>query len=599
MSRVVTITILSEGTQVSSDYDVISIDIIKTANKVPSAEIVLADGDATKGEFPISNTDDFKPGKEIEIKIRYEGEEGSLGQDTTVFKGVIVRHGVRASSTASFLVISLKDKAVNLTAGRKNAIYKAVTDEDIITTLISNGSLESGAIASTSVNYKEMVQYYCTDWDFLLSRADINGHLVIVDDGKVSTMLPETAGSPSATFEYGIDEIGEFEIEANILNQFKEIESLCWDSDEQKVIDPQQASDFNISQGDLQVSGLSGVIPAEKNIFIHPVDTAPDEMKAWADAGMVKSRNSFIRGRISVPGNGTYKPGDTIEIKGIGDKFNGVTLVTGIRHQVSPYKWETAIQFGFSSEWFSRTEDIIDTASAGLLPAINGLHIGIVDEFEEDPDGKYRVKVKVPALNADDETIWARLATPDGGNTRGLFFRPETGDEVVLGFFNDDPRQAVILGSLYSKKNVLPAGFEITADNFQKGLLTKESLKLLFDDEKKNIELSTPAGNLCRISDEDKGIHFEDQNGNKITTDDSGFTHEDKNGNKITTDDSGITIQDKNGNKLVMDSNGINIQDKNGNKLTEASSGITVQAGQNVNVKGSNIKIEGSQVDIN
>jgi len=62
---------------------------------------------------------------------------------------------------------------------------------------------------------------------------------------------------------------------------------------------------------------------------------------------------------------------------------------------------------------------------------------------------------------------------------------------------------------------------------------------VLFDDENKLIELSTPNGNLFRISDTDKGIHIEDENGNKATTNDKGITLEDKNGNGFV--DSGET----------------------------------------------------------
>ena len=39
----------------------------------------------------------------------------------------------------------------------------------------------------------------------------------------------------------------------------------------------------------------------------------------------------------------------------------------------------------------------------------------------------------------DEQGVWARVATLDAGNDRGTFFRPEVDDEVVLGFFHDDP----------------------------------------------------------------------------------------------------------------------------------------------------------------
>ncbi|NES83219.1 MAG: Rhs element Vgr protein, partial [Moorea sp. SIO2B7] len=74
MSGVVTATILSDtGEVMNPEYNLMSIDIIKEVNKIPIAQIILLDGEAAKQEFPISNTEFFKPGQEIEIKLRYEG----------------------------------------------------------------------------------------------------------------------------------------------------------------------------------------------------------------------------------------------------------------------------------------------------------------------------------------------------------------------------------------------------------------------------------------------------------------------------------------------------------------------------------------------
>src|SRR4030042_1641657 len=374
MGGVITATILSGGTKMTTDYDLISMDIIKTVNKIPSAKLVLLDGDATKKKFEISDTGFFEPGKEIEVKLRYEGAQGKAGQDATVFKGIAIRHGVRASTDSSFLTVERRDAAIKLTVSRKSAVFKDMKDDAIIKKLISDGGLTAGTIADTTCQHKEMIQYYCTDWDFLLSRADVNGQIVVVDDGKVNSMSPEASGQPTTTFEYGVSEIGEFEMEADIHNQVKAVESIWWDIAEQKIADPKEAASVSLIQGNLDGGKMAGTIAALKDTLVHPVDANPDEMKAWADAGMVKSRASLLRGRIKIPGDASFKPGDVIEIKGIGECFNGKTLVTGVRHQVGTSGWQTDIQFGVSADWFSQNNNILDPPSAGLLPAINGLH---------------------------------------------------------------------------------------------------------------------------------------------------------------------------------------------------------------------------------
>ena len=50
-----------------------------------------------------------------------------------------------------------------------------------------------------------------------------------------------------------------------------------------------------------------------------------------------------------------------------------------------------------------------------------------------------------------------RLATPMGGKDRGLFFRPEVDDEVLVAFEHGDPRRPYVLGALWSKVDPPPA----------------------------------------------------------------------------------------------------------------------------------------------
>ena len=185
------LTISSKGSEIADTIGVISVTVNKAVNRIPYARIVLQDGDMSDQDFPISNRDDFKPGAEITIKAGY-----GTSQDV-IFQGVIVKHGIRISGdNYSRLIIECRDKAVAMTVGRRNGNYVNTTDSAIISQLISNYSGLSAEVDSTDLTWKELVQYYCTDWDFLVSRAEVNGLLVIVDDGKVKVKAPQTSGSP-------------------------------------------------------------------------------------------------------------------------------------------------------------------------------------------------------------------------------------------------------------------------------------------------------------------------------------------------------------------------------------------------------------------
>jgi len=514
------VTILSQDEQMDPAYEILSLDIIKEINRIPQAQLMLVDGDAAQRNFSISDTAFFEPGKEIEIKLRYEGTP-----DETVFKGPVVRHGVQAGESGSVLTVEMKDAAVKLTHTRKSIVFREQTDHEIIDRIIQDAGLEKGSIEATEPKHPEIVQYYATDWDFILSRADIQGLIVIADDGNISLQKIAVNGQPKLTFEWGISEIYNFEIEVDASHQYSALEGIAWDLKKLQRTQARQAEAFELSQGNLDGGQIAQTIGFDTYRLTHPVPLDTKELQAWVDARMARSRMSMIRGRIAVAGFADIKPLDVIEVKGIGERFNGKTFVTGIRQKVNDSGWQTDIQFGLSPDWFCRQENIEDVPAAGLLPGVSGLQLGIVDAFEKDPEKEYRVKVILPAIDEENGAVWARLLSPDAGKDHGYFFRPETGDEVVVGFFNNDPRQPVILGAMYGSKNTPPEEVsQLTEKNIKKAIVTKKGTKIGFvDEEKASVFIETPESNKIVFDDDAQMIQVTDQHGNSITMDKNGI----------------------------------------------------------------------------
>ena len=134
------------------------------------------------------------------------------------------------------------------------------------------------------------------------------------------------------------------------------------------------------------------------------------------------------------------------------------------------------------------------------------------------------------------------FAALDAGQARGSVFFPEEGDEVILGFLHDDPRQAVILGSVHSPKQKPP--WEPAKENLVKGNVTKTGLKLTFDDtqDKSAITIETPAGNKILLLDETKSIQLTDANANTIVLDDKGIHFKSVKDIDIAAPDGNITL---------------------------------------------------------
>ena len=523
---VVTTTLISESVVIGADVcQLTAMDIRREVNRIPRANLVLLDGDAAKSEFVVSNSEHFALGKEIEIKLRYEDKPEN---EITVFKGLVVNHSVSASNEGSYLSVELKDAAVKLTKGRKSTVFVDQTDNQIIEKLVKDAKLTKGVVDATRPQHAHLVQYYCTDWDFIISRAEAQGLLVTAEDGKLSVRSVDLSKKPKEAyhFKYG-DNIFNLEFSLDAEDQCQEVNASAWDIKTNKMTSPSKAKSFALKQGDLKGDKIAKDIGFQPRQLLNETPLAPEELQGWADGQLMRSRLSMIRGTLSVKGLADIKLLDTIAIDGIGKHFNGNTVVTGICHRIDGNNgWFTDIQFGLSARSFALTEDIQEAPAAGLLPGVNGLHIAIVDNFEEDPDKQFRVKVKLPTIDEKDATLWARLASPDAGDGRGWFFRPEPGDEVIVGFFNNDPRQPVILGALFSSTNKPPASVANISDkNPTKAIVSKTGSMIGFTDEEKGlIFIETKEGAKVILDDDKKSLTLCDQNGNEFKMDNSGIS---------------------------------------------------------------------------
>lgn len=531
---VATPTITSAGKPMPATYALASFDIRLEVNRVPSAELRILDGDAAKQLFAVSDTDFFAPGAEVEIKMRYEGSP-----DESIFKGLVTRHGVEAAARGSALIIGLKDAAVKLAGTRKNAVFAQMSDNQIMQQLLGDAGVAPGELAATKPIHATMVQYDATPWDFLVMRAEALGMLVTSELGIVSVrpMIAPGGGKPKHSLNWGIDVIYDLDIEADALHPYKAVESAAWDPMQVAMTNPAvQATAKAPLPGNLVPDKLAAAVGRDSCKLVHPVPVVEGELQAWADARLSRSHLSMLRGRLSLQGKNGLKLLDTLEIKGIGTRFNGATQITGIRHRYDLQGWRTDLQFGLSPDRHCQREDIADVPANGLLPPLRGLQVGVVAAFEEDPQKELRVKVVLPSVDAKvTSAVWARLSSPDAELNRGFFFRPEMGDEVVVGFLNDDPRHPIILGALFGSKNKPPMTLKPpSALNESKGIVTKKGTSISFvDAEKPSVVIETIGKNKIVIDDATGGISLMDQNGNKIVLDANGITL-DAGGNAVT-----------------------------------------------------------------
>ena len=312
--------ILIGGTAISTEYKIASIDVTKVFNKISYARIAIYDGDPATRDFVASNKDDFKPGKEIEIQAGYHSD------NKTIFKGIVMNHGLRIKKDKGYyLVIEARDKAVKLTAARDCAYYYKMKDSEIIEQLAGDAGVDKD-VEATDVQHEEMVQYHTSNWDFIVSRAEMNGKLVLTDDNKLVVKKPDTAAEAALKLEFGAT-IMDFEAEIDAASQYSAVKSQAWNYTDQELIESEGSNPSVTENGNISAADLAAVLGIEELSLRHSGKFTEAELKSWTDAQIVKNKLARVRGRAKFQGFADLKPGLTLEREGGGGRVKGEVFV--------------------------------------------------------------------------------------------------------------------------------------------------------------------------------------------------------------------------------------------------------------------------------
>lgn len=512
------VTVKLAGTALKETILLESIKISHEINRISLAEIVLTGMPGDYSAVSFSDDDTLAPGSVVSITAGY-GDSGEVA----IFSGYLLRHSLELSSGGIFRArLVCRHKAIVMTYGRKESEYKEKTDSDIITALTGNYGL-SATVEATSASNENFIQKLATDWDLMLSRAEFNGMMVFMDATDAITVgKPVVSGSPVLRIAPG-DSLIAFSGELNAENQAPSVEAKGWDPANLTLLSATATEPSLNSQGDVTAKSLSAKMSQKKDTLTTLAPLSAADLKTWADGHLMRMRLSAIKGSVTFFGSALVKTGDLITLEGVGSKFNGDAYVSGVSHTLFEGAWTTKVRFGLERKTVTELPDFSYQNGAGQIPAIHGLQVATVKKLSEDPLSEGRIQVTLPTSAETANGIWARLTAGYATNAAGSGIYPEVGDEVIIGFIENDPRFAVVLGSLHGKKNTPPFP-PADENNYLKQFTSKSNISISIDDEKKIVTVKTPGNNSVVISDEGKSIELKDQNSNSLLMDSSGIT---------------------------------------------------------------------------
>jgi phage protein D len=382
----------------------------------------------------------FGVGKELEVRL---GARQALAP-VTLFQGQAVTVECEFGAGGCSALVRAYDRAHLLHRSRAARTFQNQTASDIVAKVVRDAGLTPKCDASGEP-HDFIQQDNETDWDFMWRLADRIGFEVVAKGTVVHFRRP--AAEAVTELEWP-KTLRSFSPRVTAVQQVKEVTLLAHDPKTKQPIEVRAASPNQIAQIGVDRASVAGAFDgATVHVATEPVKSRAEGL-ALVQALLDKLANGYIAAHGIAPGNTKIRAGTQVRVSGVGQKFSGTYRVASCTHVLRGDGYETH----FAN---SPSETILGalSASGGGSPSFGAqLVLGLVTN-NDDPDGMGRVRVRYPALGADVEGTWARIATASAGNERGLLMLPVVGEEVLVGFEHGDTTRPYVLGSLFNGRD--------------------------------------------------------------------------------------------------------------------------------------------------
>lgn len=420
-------------------------------NEVPLATLTLVTAHAMRNKL--------SPAEENELTLLVPGSAVMVAVDKdTLFSGVISEQQMLFSHGERTVVVKAYHGMQSLKALYRSQIFSKQSDAEIIKKQFKAHDVTLDKVEGLSWKHPQMVQFNCTDWRFIRSRLHASAVWLVTTPKTVSVLKPALK-TPVRKFSPGDPELRAMMFRRSNTALAKKLQASSWEIKKQSMHKASIAESPKLAGGALDAGEIK-TLSAQTWVQGGSRDLLPEEQAALANSHQLLCHLLGVQADIEVTGEAGYQVGQTLQLNGFGKGLDGKGVLTGVQHILEPGDWCTHLEIG---------AEPAHTIDSELVPGAYGLHIGVVGENKKGPDDNHCLNITLPVLQLDKTPILARLAGPFASKESGLNVYPEQGDEVVIGFFEDDPRFPVILGSMHNPQNKAPA----TALNDGKGLVLK------------------------------------------------------------------------------------------------------------------------------
>ena len=398
-------------------------------------------------------------GKAVEISERKLGES----KGNIIFKGEVTSFSIDYKSildeSPMVAVVQAHDKSHRMLRAPKTKTYLNKKASDIVRGIAGEHGL-TPKVDSTNQVYDHVFQANVTDAQFLNQLGDRENCEVFVSQGELHFKKHASLEESVGELNWG-KELMQFRARSNTAFQLSEVEVGGWDVMKKEPITGSSKSfkvPYKIGESksgpDISKAAFGKTLVKVVDVPVLTQSEADTLAKSLADQG---ARDHLHAEGLVAEGMGQILPGKSITIKGVGDTFSGKYYVTSTTHSFSGDEgYKTAFVAGNR-----RPSTLLEAIGGGgqsssVTHGFNGVVVGLVTNNRDEDQKLGRVKVKFPWLDNNEESHWARVATPDAGSKRGMMWLPEVNDEVLIAFEHGDINRPYVLGGLWNGKDETP-----------------------------------------------------------------------------------------------------------------------------------------------
>ncbi len=345
------------------------------------------------------------------------------------------------------LTVTVQDGGYDLLRNTDVESFTNVSLRDIVTRLVSAAGLEVGAIdlPTTPVKYALRNDTALGMIDEISERTGRDWSILGKKFSMWSAATGSAPGAQAISNTIGMDVISFVAKQTG--DGSTSVTVRGWDPVAQSPVVGTAATPT--SRAGFDATGAGGG-PTYTRVDARAATRSQTDAKAAAEGIAVRT------GRVTATGECQYTallvPGGRVEMHGAGPA-NGNYYIREVEN--------TWIGGNATSRWVGGDRDPVQLSDPWETSAPvssfrrSGLAVGIVDNIK-DPDKLGRVSVSLSTASDQLSSAWARVLAIGAGANRGQVMLPEVGDEVLIGFEDDDVTRPVVLGGLFGNKSTTP-----------------------------------------------------------------------------------------------------------------------------------------------